>query len=292
MSKYLSTVTLQIQPYGEDDDQTDDEIDNDMKLNEMLIDVKRWSLKHDDFEYCQTKTINLLLMGRTRTGKTTMAHVLRDPTYLPPPTEIYSQTKEIQIHPYGMKLRQSDTNLIYCINIIDTPGMFDRTKYAEKSLKNTQIRSTIDECLTENLGSIHLFAFVINIHSNLEEEDIRSMIFVKKNYPQLKDFMCLIVTHCEEIHHEERKRKVEAFFQSEQIFSNHLKEFFSNQVFFMGSLKSELRFYPNSLAIKQQIRNVHQMRRTFLTYLINHIDQRHFFRIQQIQPNSSSCSLA
>ena len=39
------------------------------------------------------KTINILLLGKTRSGKTTVAEVFKDPLYVPPKLSLFEPTR-------------------------------------------------------------------------------------------------------------------------------------------------------------------------------------------------------
>src|SRR5205807_1375247 len=109
-------------------------------------------------------------------------------------------------------------------------------KKSNKFIKNEKIKSIINKCMEEDVTNIHLFGFVINLQTNLDNEDIDSMIFVKENYPFLHDYICLIVTHCEETNLQQREDKINEFFESSTVLKYNLKDFFGKKIFFMGSL--------------------------------------------------------
>ena len=50
-------------------------------------------------------------------------------------------------------------------------------------------KKAIDKCIEEDVTNIHLFAFVISLQTNLDIEDINSMIFVKDNYSFLHEYI-------------------------------------------------------------------------------------------------------
>ena len=256
-------------------------------FNEMMKEVKKWSDQNNKYLIRHTLTYNLLLMGKTRTGKTTVAKVLENPCYIPPVAKLYSETKEVTIHPFATTMFHN--NIIYCVNIIDTPGMFDKARKQNRSLTNERIKISIDKCMEQDVTNIHLFAFVINLHSNIDTEDIASMIFVKENYPFLHDYVSLLVTHCEETNRQQRETKLNEFFQSEKVSKHHLQDFFGKRVFFMGSLRPELATYPNKQSVRQQIKNVHQMRDIFLDYII-HSDTNDSFNIHRVA-TTNGCTL-
>ncbi|CAF1395219.1 unnamed protein product [Rotaria socialis] len=283
MAKYISTYACQINCPTERQSWMY-ERDNLPDFNEMMNEVKQWSNQNNKYLIRHTRTHNLLLMGKTRTGKTTIAKVIENPCYIPPDRKIYSETKQITIHSVSTTLINS--NNIYSFNIIDTPGMFDKVKQQNKTIKNDKIKRTIDKCMEQDVTNIHLFAFVINLQTNLDIEDIYSMIFVKENYPFLHEYICLIVTHSEETNWQQREDKINDFFQSDLVQKNNLKDFFGKKVFFMGSLRPELVNYPNKQSVREQIINVHQMRDIFIDYII-HLDSNHFFNIHHVNmPNN------
>jgi GTP-binding protein EngB required for normal cell division len=265
-----------------------DEDDQRENFDEIINEVIKWSYENNKYFIRHTITYNLLLMGKTRVGKTTIARVIENPCYLPPSAKLYSETKEITIHTVATTIFNHE-NIISCFNIIDTPGMFDKVNKSNKSLSNQQIKRAIDKCISEDVTNIHLFAFVINLQTNLDKQDIQSMIFVKDNYPFLHEYICLIVTHSEETNYQQREEKIEEFFQSDKIIQNNLKEFFGKRIFFMGSLRSQLTTYPNKQSVRQQIKNVHQMRDTFIEY-IHTLDTNHSFNIHRVH-NYNICNL-
>jgi hypothetical protein len=257
-------------------------------FNQMMDDVIKWSNANNRYPFCQSITHNLLLMGKTRTGKTTVAKVLENPYYIPPDARLFSETNEVTIHPVATTINYE--NIIYCFNVIDTPGMFDRVKKRGSSLSNERIKAAIDTCMTQDVTNIHLFAFVINLHSNVDAEDIEAMIFVKNHYPLLHQYVCLLVTHCEESTWEQREMKVNEFFDSQKLIKHDMKDFFGGKIFYMGSLRPELRNHPNKQCVRQQIKNVHYMRDTLLEYIIN-LDVNDSFNIHRVSMNNSCAIL-
>ncbi|CAF3594785.1 unnamed protein product [Rotaria socialis] len=283
MAKYISTYACQIN-YPTKRQSWMYATDNLPDFNDMMNEVKKWSNQNNKYLIRHTITHNLILMGKTRSGKTTIAKVIENPCYMPPDGKIYSETKQIAIHSVSTALINS--NSIYSLNIIDTPGMFDKVKQQNKTIKNDKIKRSIDKCMEQDVTNIHLFAFVINLQTNLDIEDIYSMIFVKEKYPFLHEYICLIVTHAEETNWQQREDKINDFFQSDLVQKNNLKGFFGKKIFFMGSLRPELVNYPNKQSVCQQIKNVHQMRDIFMDYII-HLDPTNYFNIHRVNmPNN------
>jgi GTPase Era involved in 16S rRNA processing len=162
-------------------------------------------------------------------GKTTVGKVLENPCYVPPDAKLHSETKEITVDTIATTI--INNNIIYCFNIVDTPGLLDKVKKSNKQLTNQKIKTAIDKCMEKDVTNIHLFGFVISLQPNLDNEDIDSTIFVKDNYPFLHQCICLIVTHSEETNYQQREQKMNEFFQSNQVVKHNLQDVFGKKVF-------------------------------------------------------------
>ncbi|UJR08368.1 hypothetical protein I4U23_012639 [Adineta vaga] len=227
-------------------------------------------------------------MGRTRTGKTTVAKVLADPFYVPPEAKLHSATKEVTIHPIAAIMNEE--NHVYCFNVVDTPGLFDKVKGNNIALSNERIKAAIDECINKDVTNMHLFAFVISFLGHVNVEDIDSIEFVIKYYPNLRPYICLLVTHSEESLPDQRSNKMLEFFQSKEVIQRGFKEFFKDRIFYMGSLRPELRTHPNYKSAEFQIENILDMRQTFLNH-VTRLDVKNTFNIHRVKKESSGCIL-
>lgn len=85
---------------------------------------------YNNFKFLKCIPRTMVVIGRTRTGKSTMAEVLKDPTYVPPPAQLYSQTKTVHIKNIAAYVKLQNEETVYSISIIDTPGFFDRVQTA------------------------------------------------------------------------------------------------------------------------------------------------------------------
>ncbi|CAF3395755.1 unnamed protein product [Rotaria socialis] len=153
--------------------------------------------------------------------------------------------------------------------IVDTPGLFDCVREADKRISNGKVQELLNECITKDITHIHAFAFVFSISSGMNQEDIQSMIFFQTNYPEFKKFSMLIVSHCEEKNAEERNNVIKELFQHPAVVKCKLREYFGLGVFFTGSFRSELRNDPNLHAATNQITNILKMREQLLDFLVS-----------------------
>ncbi len=194
----------------------------------------------------------LLLMGPSRAGKSTISETLEDSLHEPNEPTLYSG------------IRNPDPKQINGLRIIDMPSFNDIQALARNSLSSNQlIISMLQKQLTGN-DSVHLVAFVFSLADGIKQEDINGMIFVQSNFPQLAGKMMLVVTHAEELNHEEKDRLVEEFFQHPEVQRNNLRNFFKQGIMFLGCLRYESYTQKNYPALRNEHQNVLEMRKKFI----------------------------
>ena len=238
-----------------------------MTFEELHRIIKNTIHKIDEFQMKELNTRNIILMGRARTGKSTVARTLQDTSYVPNRTlSLYSETKKIEFHPVATPIPRNGP--LFNFNIIDTPGFYDQTEKIGQRLTNEYTTHLIEECMKKDMTNIHCFAFVFNLHNGINNEDIESMLHVQKTYASVKKHMILLLTHSEETTKEVRETLLTNFFKHEVVANNNLKDFFGAGVFYMGCFRSQLRDNPDEKAATVQLKNILEMRRMLLEFLI------------------------
>ena len=195
----------------------------------------------------------LLLMGPSRAGKSTISETLQDSLHEPNEPTLYSCTR----HP--------DPKQINGLRIIDMPGFNDiqsRNK-TSSSLSNKSIVKMLQMQLKER-SPVHHIAFVFSLADGIKQEDINAMIFVQSNFPELAGRMMLVVTHAEELNHEEKDGLVEEFFQHPRVKHNQLRDFFRQGILFLGCLRYESYHRLDYIALRNEHQNVLEMRKKFI----------------------------
>lgn len=238
-----------------------------MTFDELMGKIKNTVDQNNKLPFVKSITRNIILMGRTRTGKSTVARTLNNVCYIPQSNlSLYSETKEIEIHRVASPLMVNKEK--FSFNIIDTPGFYDQTVKQGEKLSNEYITRLIRKCMKEDTTNIHCFAFVFNLHNGINNDDIKSMLYVKDNYPGIKKHLMLLLTHSEETTETQRKTLLESFFKHETVVKSNLKEFFGAGVFYMGCLRPQLRDNVDEKAARVQLKNILHMRSTLLNFLI------------------------
>lgn len=238
--------------------------ESSMTYDQMLTQLTLEMSNRNQYQFSQCSDRNIVLIGRTRTGKSTISNVIRDPFHLPPLPSLFACTRNITFN----RITTTHRGNAYFFTIIDSPGLYDSMRNEGERLTNNTIKKHLDQCITKDITHIHAFAFVFSSSSGINIEDIQSMMFIQKNYPELRNFFVLIITHCEEKNEEERRSFVEEFFQHPDVIKHGLREFFGLGVYFTGSLRPQLQRLPNLLAARAQANNILEMRKKLLDFLI------------------------
>ncbi|CAF1666021.1 unnamed protein product, partial [Adineta ricciae] len=137
--------------------------------------------------------INILLIGRSQVGKSTLIEALRDPNFSAMRTGI-SQTREPS---YKQLTMTSEDGKDYTLNIIDTPGLQevrqdpDETRTDEQLL--TLFRNVFSSGKIRDLNVIAFVSVIGRTHQN-DIETFKSLIdFFGERF---KAISTLILTHC------------------------------------------------------------------------------------------------
>jgi GTP-binding protein EngB required for normal cell division len=228
-----------------------------VKIEEIWKNIDYTDSEYNPYRFIHCKERNIVLIGRSRTGKSTVAKVMGDIFHFSVEKTLYSETKQIDFHKITTNARNDGR---YFFNIIDVPGFFDMSTDTKTSLTNEQIRNFINDCIRKNVCDIHMFAFVFSLNAGINEQDIKAMIYTKENFRDLASNMTLIITNCERYSEQERETLRENFFAHPTVMKYHLKEFFKQGVYFMGCLRHESRDQANTQSIQDEYKYVLEMR--------------------------------
>lgn len=175
---------------------------------------------------------NVLLIGRTRSGKSTIKAVLTDPTKHAPDLTLGYGTKEAMFESF---IADKDKTVI---NIIDTPGLFE-TGSKDASLRdNPTIITTIKRCIEREITKFHLVCFCASFESGVNEQDVKAIeelaTFLGKDVSRVS---CLIITRCESKSEEQRKALVKEV-KDHGMFQS-IRDYFGERILFSGALSYE-----------------------------------------------------
>ena len=172
---------------------------------------------------------NILLIGRTRTGKSTIKSLLVNPTNVPGDLTLKSGTRDP--HFQAFHLRDEDTVL----NVIDTPGLFEHSSREMDIRDNDMILRTIGFCINMEITKFHMICFCVSLTVGINNEDIESLHLLIEYFGiEASKNSCLVITRCESI--DERQREKLKRELLEDVAFKRVAPFFKLGVFFSGSI--------------------------------------------------------
>lgn len=206
-----------------------------------------------NFMKIEEYSATIVLVGRTRSGKSTIAEVLEDPRLVPPSINLYSKTKKLEKIQRGKFL------------IIDMPGFFDCNAYGshENRLSNDGINKLLHDFISTGTD-VNLFGLVFSLSEGINADDIESMMLVMKKYERFSKKFALVITHCEQMNDKERKALINDFFLNADVCKYGIKPFFEKGVLFMGSCRPQSLARKDNTALLLQYGNVLDMREKFI----------------------------
>lgn len=152
------------------------------------------------FDNLRRNQINVLLVGRTKIGKTAFKNLLIDPTRICETEKDFSPTQFPTFEQFSVQ--GSET----IINLIDTPGLFQQ-KTTCSLPDNTTVLKLIENYLRSRTNHLHFVCFFVSISTLLVDEDLESFRQILDFFgPEIRKISCLIVTHSESTKENDRNR--------------------------------------------------------------------------------------
>lgn len=193
-----------------------DAISNDHKVN-------------DRYHLTTVENKNIMLIGRTRAGRSTLKSLLVNPTYVSDEPTLKSRTRDLSLESFYI----DDKSTV--LNIIDTPGLFERTGTEMTPRDNDTILRIIELCVNREITKLHVVCFCITLAVGIIKEDIDSLKLLVDFFGQeISNNSCLIITHCESKNHEQRHRM--CYELERDLYFQEIASFFRLGIFFSGSL--------------------------------------------------------
>lgn len=172
---------------------------------------------------------NILLIGRTRAGKSTIQSLLINPTNVPEDLTLKSGTKEPHFQAYH--LQEDDVVL----NIIDTPGLFEHSNQEVDIRDNDKILKSIGFCINMEITKFHAICFCVSLTTGINQEDIKSLeLLIDFFGRETSKNACLIITRCESLDNEQRDKLRKELI--EDIAFKNIAPFFKLGVYFSGAI--------------------------------------------------------
>jgi hypothetical protein len=188
--------------------------------------------------------INILIIGRTRTGKSTIKSLLVNPTTVPNDLTLKSGTKDPQFQAFHLQDKDS------VLNVIDTPGLFERSNNEIDIRDNETILNTIKMCANMEITKFHAICFCVSLVAGINREDIVSIeALIKFLGKKTSKNSCLIITHCESKSEGQRETLRQELVQD--AYFKNIAPFFQLGILFSGSINRDDYNYGNESVYDQ-----------------------------------------
>jgi len=145
----------------------------DDRLEPILADISSLTEVDENKAYRTYDVVqkNVLLLGKSGTGKSTLFQVLRDPQYRGNAAgSLFAKTIHAEYHPLVVFDPISDK--YYSINLIDTPGLFEQRANTAEVRDNTEIFSVIRQCIKQSVTRMSAILLVLKMNDKFSPENM------------------------------------------------------------------------------------------------------------------------
>lgn len=166
---------------------------------------------------------NILLIGRIKSGKTTLKQMIRDPTRVSDELTMLSKFSTIECEPI------SCLKSTLSLTIVDTKGLSGRPEDYHELL------NIAEETTKLGITSFDLICYCLSFEAGIRQQDITAVKGIIDYYgEQIKPNLCMIITRCESKNEEQRAR-IRTEIEQDRWFRSIVKEF-GQGVHFSGAL--------------------------------------------------------
>jgi len=246
-------------------------LEEEVKQGTLLKDheingVQRSIRKQDKFPLEETQTRNIIMLGRSGSGKTTAIGVFKDPCSLPRPQSLFSDTVGARFQSFS--LDDFDRKVKFSVNIVDTPGVGEVKPMGENARSDEAIIETIKYCLKNEITKIHTLLIFASFGERISPSDKSAFkIYLDMFYDQ-KVSIAFCITKSEG-KSEEWKKTIIDDLSKDEYFSKILKTE-NIKIFFTGCV-DQLRIdeAPTTAALFKRYNEIYNKRRELIKFVFS-----------------------
>jgi GTPase SAR1 family protein len=166
------------------------------ELQEYLRSSNGKETSDTGFEVTDAFVVNVLIVGRSQSGKTTLVESLKSTFYASHLTG-FSDTRHVQHHP--IVTRDKVTDKCYQINLIDTIGLSEQSRDPANKRSDHEILLLAAKFIQKQVTSLNAVLFVTkagdtHLHDLAAFKSIMNFLG-----PAFKENSMMILTHCESL---------------------------------------------------------------------------------------------
>eukprot|EP01091_Cochliopodium_minus_P005489 TRINITY_DN15405_c0_g1_i1.p1 TRINITY_DN15405_c0_g1~~TRINITY_DN15405_c0_g1_i1.p1 ORF type:complete len:388 (+),score=99.38 TRINITY_DN15405_c0_g1_i1:40-1203(+) len=262
-----------------DDEETLELTKEQIDENKLII----WG--QNKYKLVQTDTRNVMLCGRTRSGKTTAINLLKDPCFNPSKYSLFSETKDPKFQSFAIQTEE-DNSRKFTINVIDTPGLFEvKTEHELDQVRtNKDIQNVITKCLENEITNIHVLLVFVAFEQGINPHDIDAMKIFLKLFGGNKVKIALCISRADNHNKVWRNEMKEQLNQHKEISEMIKKE--NVEIKFVGCVDMSSGKYNNQKEILTGFKSAYMMRKELLEFIFSAKE-----RVQLIELNVAQESM-
>eukprot|EP01084_Bolivina_argentea_P172446 298711_1 len=222
------------------------------------------SAEENDYKLVRAETRNVIFVGRSRAGKTALIDVLKNKDYHPPLFTIVRGTEEVTLESFTMRVKGSEQykNFQLQLNIMDTPGLFERTIDINDQRTNEIILDTIKKCIELEITKINHVYFVMSIQQGLNTEDLKSFRLFAELFLGMEHKISVIISFAQNLSTQKQyDHYIDQFTKVADLRSMYEK--INGRIFFLGAISTGAMYDIATLK-----RNVYQQRRLLFQHIL------------------------
>jgi len=211
----------------------------------------------------EAETRNIIFVGKSRSGKTTIVNTLKDVCHVAADMSFLRGT----MHPQLQSFIIQSGKKIYNVNIMDTPGLFERTynPIEDKKRVHEETLHIINKCVDSDLTKIHHVFFVISLAAGITQQDLDSFKEFQKLFIGMEDKISLIITFSEAYDEETKQNVISQITGDKELLD--LFQMTKDRIFFMGSISVWESRSKDEIQKTTIAANVKQLRATLFEFI-------------------------
>ena len=254
-------------------------IDNDAKRTEISKEIDQIyadlqaQQQYDNLQAEQRVHRNVLLIGPSKSGKTTLRHMLLNPKYVPEELSLRSSSETISNYEKNVCPLSSRVTL----NIVELPASM---------ISSTSDLSEINvECARLLAQDFHLIAFCVSFAAGIDGTAVNSFTRLINHFGEetISRHLCLIVTRCESKNEVQRQALRDELIRD--VTFAGITRYFGRGIYFSGALNRD-DWNRASDALYYQFETIYDYRKKLLNLIKSHIEPFHIQPQYQPQPKA------
>jgi len=250
------------------------------------------------------RTRNVMFVGRIRSGKSTAFKVMRNPFNFVGQTSLFADTKQPVLYSFTVdtirdmtleeakaagvsedeilkaqkiektqsddssELQKYKVSINYNINILDTPGLFERKeKGGDKERDDKELKNIISKCVELEVTKIHMIFFVCSFEGGIGAEDVQAMLQFMQLFEGAENKMALLITRSETYSftdQEELKKQIRKTKELEEVLNK-----VGERIFFSGAMQKVHYDRGATSTVVDNLNNILLMRTKMYNYLFD-----------------------